>query len=93
MGCSLGFFRDPLAFAAGEDTVDRPDADVSAELMGTWEQTDEEISIVLDSDMEGNELEEPVELLLVENEDGSVEGVEFDAELFGEELVLQPVEE
>ena len=58
-------------------------------LVGAWEETDDGILFSFDTDGEGEELDPPVEVLFEEQEDGSLVGVDFDTDLFGEELVLE----
>lgn len=73
--------------------VERTDDGVSVAYVGTWEETDDGIVFTLVADAENNVLDEPIVMLMQEDEDGNLVGVEFDTEIFGEELVLEPVEE
>ncbi len=80
-----------IATQDGEVTmsVQVVDTDTDTVLVGVWEQTDDGILFSFDTDEDGNELDPAVEVLFEEQEDGSLVGVDFDTDLFGEELVLE----
>ena len=58
---------------------------------GTWEESGEgEITVTLTADEEGNEYDEPSVLIFAADEDtGSLVGVDYDPDIYGEELVLE----
>lgn len=74
-------------------SVQVTDTEVDTVLEGTWEETDDGILFSFASDGEGNEIDPPLEVLFEEAEDGSLIGVDFDTDIFGEELVLELNEE
>jgi len=74
-------------------SIESESREISIVAVGTWEEDGDLITLYFDMDEEGNEMEEPVEFVLEEADDGSFVGVEFDEEIFGDELVLEPVEE
>lgn len=80
-----------IATQDGEVTmsVQVVDTDTDTVLVGVWEETDDGILFSFDTDGEGEELDPAVEVLFEEQEDGSLVGVDFDTDLFGEELVLE----
>jgi hypothetical protein len=75
-------------------SLDNTDADISLVINGMWEELEPGVyTMTFTEDADGNELDEPIVIVFEEDEDSNLVGVDFDTDLFGDELILELTQE